>query len=227
MAKNKAYIIGVGPGSPDYVYPDTRKKIESAGIIVGWELDIAPVKELTKGKKVFLQEGANYLNVPAEAAEEARKTGETVALLKLGDPLVSPAGLDGLIETFKDFDVEIIPGISTVQLAAARAKVTLDESVIIMYHPASDGSIDLLDLDKKRSDMITTLRNSKNILILNDVEQMPRQTAQHLIDKGISGDTEVSVCENLSLEDERVFTGTLKEIIDMDFSWQSVMVIKK
>jgi iron complex transport system substrate-binding protein len=227
MAKTKAYIIGVGPSSPEYVYPEAKKRIEEADIIIGWELDIAPVKELIKSKKVFLQEGNNYLTIPAKAAEEAKKNKETVALLKLGDPLVSPAGLDSLLETFSDFDIEIIPGISTVQLAAAKAKVTMDESVIIVFHPAADGSIDLENLSNKQSDMINSLNNGKNILILNDLEQMPHQTARYLMDKGISGDTDIMVCENLSLEDERVFKGTLGDVVDMDFSWQSVMVVKK
>ena len=225
MPKNKAYIIGVGPGSTDYVHPDARKRVEAADIIVGWEMDIAPVKELTRGKKVFLQEGDNYLKVPAEAAEEARKTKETVALLKLGDPLVSPSGLDKLIETFSDFDIEIIPGISTVQLAAARAKVTFDESVIIMYHPTPrDGGS---DLRKKRRDILYALEKNRNLIVLTGVRQMPRQTAEYLVSQGIAGDTEVIVCENLSLKDERVFKGTLKDVVDMDFSWQSVMVVKK
>jgi len=114
-----------------------------------------------------------------------------------------------------------------VQLAASRACVTLDESVIIVFHPAPDGNIDLMDLDKKRHDMINALAEGRNILILNDVEQMPRQTAQYLISQGMSGDTRGIVCENLSLEDEKIFTGTLKDIVDMDFSWQSVTVVKK
>ena len=157
--------------------------------------------------------------------KEAGRTGETIALLKLGDPLVSPAGLDNLLKTFSDFEIEIIPGISTVQLAASRACVTLDESVIIMYHPTpGDGGS---DLRKKRRDMINALGGNRNLIILTGVRQMPRQTAQYLISQGISGDTRVIVCENLSLEDEKIFTGTLKDIVDMDFSWQSVTVVKK
>lgn len=223
--KNKLYIIGVGPGSAGYVCPEARKKIAAAGIIVGWEMDIAPVKELTEGKKVFLQKGDNYLNVHAEAAKESKKTGKTVALLKLGDPLVSPAGLDNLIKTFCDFDIEIIPGISTIQLAAARARITLDESVIIMYHPTpKDGGS---DLRKKRRDMLDALGRKRNLIVLTGVRQMPRQTAEYLIKQGVAGDTEVIVCGNLSLEDEGIFRGALDEVIDMDFSWQSVMVVKK
>ena len=63
--------------------------------------------------------------------------------------------------------------------------------------------------------------------MLTGVKQMPRQTAGYLIKQGIAKNTEAIVCENLSLENESMFKGTLGDIVDMDFSWQSVMVIKK
>jgi len=56
MNKNKAYIIGVGPGSSEYVCLYARKKIEEAAIIVGWERYsfkrvITTLRYLTKPQK--------------------------------------------------------------------------------------------------------------------------------------------------------------------------------
>src|SRR5438046_10515819 len=42
--------------------------------------------------------------------------------------------VDRLLEIFGDDNVEIIPGISSIQIAAAKSKVPLDEASVITYH---------------------------------------------------------------------------------------------
>jgi cobalt-precorrin-7 (C5)-methyltransferase len=44
-----------------------------------------------------------------------------VALLRVGDPCMS-SGLNELHDIFDGFDAEIVPGISSIQLAAAISK---------------------------------------------------------------------------------------------------------
>ena len=120
MLKNKAYIVGVGPGSTGYLTKQAQVIIKEADIVVGWELNFLPVKPLIADKKVYLQEASNYIQVAECAADEARKQGKTVAVLKIGDPCIS-SGLAGTLKTFHDFDVIIVPGISSTQIAAAAA----------------------------------------------------------------------------------------------------------
>jgi iron complex transport system substrate-binding protein len=107
MSSGKIYIVGVGPGSSDWVSQKARRIIRNADIIVGWEMDIKPVAGDIKGKSVFLQEGHNYLEIPAQAARVAALTGATVAVLKTGDPLIAPAGLESLLKVFEGFEVKI------------------------------------------------------------------------------------------------------------------------
>jgi precorrin-6B methylase 1 len=45
------------------------------------------------------------------------------------------------------------------------------------------------------------------------------------MENGISPDNPAVVCENLSLEDEKIFRGTLKQISEKEFSWLSLMVL--
>ena len=80
---------------------------------------------------------ATIFKVAEEAADEARKQGETVAVLRIGDPCIS-SGLAGLLKVFHDFEVKIVPGISSIQLAAAAAQINIDESVIISFHEDGD-----------------------------------------------------------------------------------------
>ena len=122
MFQNKAYIVGVGPGSRKYLTAEAKRAIREASIVVGWEFDLLPAKSLTTDKEVYLQDVNNYIQVAEEAADEARKRGETVAVLRIGDPCIS-SGLAGLLKVFHNFEVKIVPGTSSIQLAAATAQI--------------------------------------------------------------------------------------------------------
>jgi len=223
MSKGKVYVAGVGPGSPDWVGNGIKRIINEADIAVGWETDLEPVAGALSGKKVLLQTVDNYLRVPAIAAAEAARTGATVALLKIGDPLVSPAGLKSILTDFEGFDIKIIPGISTVQLAAAFASVSLEDSAIITYHPTPhDGGS---DLRKKRKRMLSALAEGRNLIVLTGVRQMPNQTARYLLSKGVNPDLPIVFCENLTYPNQSITRCRLRVAANTKNKWQSVMVV--
>ncbi|XUX00130.1 MAG: precorrin-6y C5,15-methyltransferase (decarboxylating) subunit CbiE [Dehalogenimonas sp.] len=221
--KSKVYIVGVGPGSPKWVSRRVRELVKAADVLVGWQQDFIPVKDLAGNQKVFLQEGHNYLEIPKQAASEAKNKGLTVVVLKTGDPLVAPAGLGRLLETFKDFEVTIVPGISSVQLAAAKAGITLYDSAIITYHPLPhDGGS---DLRRKRKRMLAAICNGLNLIVLTGVRQLPHQTASFLLSKGADPSLKTIVFENLTYSNEKATTSRLDEVAIIKFDWLSVMVI--
>ncbi len=219
MAEKKAYIVGVGPGSPEYVTAEAQKIINEAGIILGWELNFTPVKDLITNKKVYLQEAGNYLKLAHEAADEARRSGDTVAIVRIGDPCIS-SGLDALLDIFNDFYIETIPGISSVQKAAAVARINLDESVIISFHEDNE------PLETKQSFMLEVFRRNRHLIILTGQMQRPDETARYLIKNGVSGETPALLGENLTLENEKITNHKLNDVATRQFSWLSVMVVK-
>ncbi len=217
---NKVYIVGVGPGSPRYLTREVEEVIRKADIVVGWEFDLLPARSLTTGKKVYLQDVNNYIQVAGEAADEARKTGETVAVLRVGDPCIS-SGLVGLLKVFHDSEVSVVPGISSVQLAAAAAQINIDESVVISFH---DGEV---DLKEKQRFMVDVFSRNRHLIVITGPKQKPEETASYLIKNGISETTPTLVCENLTLEDEKISRGTLRDFAGKQFSWLSVMVVMR
>lgn len=214
---SKVYIIGVGPGSSKYLAEIANEKIKEADIVVGWGLDLLPVEGLIKGKEIYLQSVDNYVEVAEKVAEEARNTDKTVAVLRVGDPCVS-SGLARLLEIFNGFDIEIVPGISSIQLAAAIARVSIDESVVISFH---DGG----NLEEKKRFMVDALRRDRHIVMLAGPDLTPNEATKYLIANGISENTLTVLCENLTLEDEKIFKGTLRDVLTKQFSWLSVMVV--
>ncbi|MFC1988134.1 precorrin-6y C5,15-methyltransferase (decarboxylating) subunit CbiE [Chloroflexota bacterium] len=220
MSKDKVYIVGVGPGSSRYLTTEAQRVISEASVVVGWELNFQPVKSLTAGKKVYLQDAGNYMQVVQEAANEARKCQAPVAVLRVGDPCIS-SGLTGLLKVFHDFEVKIVPGISSVQIAAAAAQINIDEAVIISFHESEE------ELEDKRGFMLDAFRRKRHLIIITGLQQRPEETSRYLIDNGVSEDTAALVGENLTLDDEKIFCGTLRDVMARQFSWLSVMVVKR
>ena len=73
--------------------------------------------------------------------------------------------------------------------------------------------------------MLDAFRRKRHLIILTGQEQKPEETARYLINHGINETVPTLVCENLTLDDEKIFRGTLVEVISRQFSWLSVMVI--
>ncbi|MFC1991798.1 precorrin-6y C5,15-methyltransferase (decarboxylating) subunit CbiE [Chloroflexota bacterium] len=217
---NKVHIIGVGPGATKYLTAEAEEAIRESDIVVGWEFDLLPPKSLIKGKRIFLQDVNNYIRVAGEAADTARKTSETVAVLRIGDPCIS-GGLIKLLEIFSDFEVNIVPGISSTQLAAAIVRINLDESVLISFHENEEWT------EKNKTLMLDVFRKGRHLIIISDPGYKPHENAKYLIENGIEEDTPAIVCENISLEDEKIFRGALKDISNREFSWLSIMVVKQ
>ncbi|BBE42385.1 precorrin-6y C5,15-methyltransferase (decarboxylating) subunit CbiE [Conexivisphaera calida] len=214
----RVYIVGAGPGSSRYLTEAVKETVSKADVIIGWRLDLLPVEDLIKNKEVYLQDVDNYIEVARRVAEKTRNSDKTIVILRVGDPCIS-SGLRGLLEIFEGFDVEIIPGISSIQLAAAIARINIDESTIISFHNGGDSS------KKKRFMLESFKKYGRHIIMLVGPDLQPHEAADYLIANGVSGDTPVVVCESLSLPGERVFKGTLGDLSAQQFSWLAVMVI--
>src|SRR5271169_2938599 len=134
VQKPICYIVGIGPGgSAKWLTHAAEDAIQESHIILAWDWSLKPVKDLVAGKTLFFQETKNYLQKEKDAAERSRTTGETVAVLRVGDPCVS-SSLAQVLEVFNDFDIRIVPSAGAAQFAAARAQICLDESVLVSFH---------------------------------------------------------------------------------------------
>ena len=137
--------------------------------------------------------------------------GKNVAILSTGDPGFSGV-LKPILNLRDDLDLEVIPGISSLQLAAARLQLPWDQVNLLTLHGKGNSEIILDFLD-----------NGKPTIVLPDfrVEKL----AQFLLENGTRPERKVAVCEKLSYPDERLFKGRLEEVAHMEFSYLCVMVI--
>ncbi len=146
-----------------------------------------------------------------------RERDGTIAVVRIGDALIS-SGLTGLLALFRDFEIEIVPGISSAQLAAAAARVNLDEAVVVSFHEERRWA-------EEQAFMRDAFLRGRHLVILTGPRQHPNDTATYLIGEGIDPGTEAVVGERLTLPEERVTRATLAGVATGVFHWLSVLVV--
>lgn len=212
----KAYLVGVGPGSPEHVTPAARQALAQAEIVLGWDLDLQPVADCMAGKRIFSQDVKNYVQATRAAVREAKKRRAVLAVPRLGDPCLS-SGLKGLLRALEGFAVQIIPGISSVQMAAALARINLDEAVVVSFHDYGDPK------EKKRF-LLECFRRGRHLILLASPDLTPSAAAAWLIEEGVSPHSPALVGSFLSFPQERVVRTQLGSMAGMEFPWLSVSV---
>jgi cobalt-precorrin-7 (C5)-methyltransferase len=205
---SKLYLIGIGPGSEDYLTLKSLKTVEKADILVGSRraLDLFPEYG---GKTLELR--ARNMDDMMQKTVDLVRDGYHVAVLSTGDP-----GFSGVLKPIKklgaDLDIQVIPGISSLQLAAARLNLPWDEVNLLTLHGKGNSK-----------SALKIINNGLTSIILPDFRV--QELAKFLIDNGENFHRKCAVCERLSYPDERLFEGTLKEISEENFSYLCVMVI--
>ncbi len=212
-----ATLVGVGPGSPELVTPIARRAIEEAEIVLGWDLDLKPVEDCLTDKKVYLQDVNNYVRATRAAVREAKERRALLAIPRVGDPCLS-SGLKGLLRALKNFHVEIIPGISSIQMAAALARVNIDESVPISFHTFGDP-------EEKKQFMLDCFERGRHLIVLASPDLTPGAMADWLMKQGVSGRIRAVVGSFLTLPQEQVLKTQLGRLRSRTFPWLSITVV--
>lgn len=146
------------------------------------------------------------------------KQGESCAIVLTGDACFSEKELLQKIPC----DFEIIPGISSIQVAAARCGVSLDKAHVLTLHESGEREL----LEQKLREVVDSIKRSKPVLLLpRPYDLMPNEIASLLISFGAPKHTTVRVYENLTLENETQTQATLASLPRKTYSDLTVMVI--
>lgn len=209
---NKIFIVGIGPGSSEYLTKKALDVVKNADATVGSTRAIALFDDVNEKIAFNVKDLVEKLELAVDLAIE----GKNIAILSTGDP-----GFSGVLNTVlrisneKGFDknnIEVIPGISSLQLAAAKNHIQWDNANIMTFH-GRENIKDVLDV----------IDNGKTTIALPS--RKVKDMAQFLIDNGVDGSRKVTVCERLSYPDERVVNSTLEEIANSEFSYMCILIV--
>ncbi len=153
------------------------------------------------------------------AVDEAKK-GRKLAVCCWGDLNVSAMELLERVSK-RASKVELVPGISSVQIAMARTGIPLEDSLFITLH-RREGSGTALE------ELVHYLREGRRHIVLlpRPFDLMPPAIASGLIDEGITPERVLTVYQRLTLDGEQTWKGTLEECaaITEEFSDLTIMV---
>ncbi len=221
----EVFAVGVGPGSQNYITEIVRKTIVGADIIVGHKYTLDIISSLIQDKKVHIITMEDQEKTYQQIKKEL---GRGVLVVPFtGDVNFSESEVvDRLIEVFGE--VEIIPGISSVQVAASKAKIPLDKSKVITMHVTTS-------IEEKKIELQKAVLDGFNIILIprpwpKDPKRhfMPSEVAVYLKKNGFdTSNIPVYVFESLTNGREQTFTGTMQELEGKEFSDLSVMVISQ
>ncbi len=221
----KVYAVGVGPGSPKYVTEIVKEIVQNCDIVIGYKYTLKTIENLIEGKEIH--------EITMEDQEESYQK----ILAKLGDKtLVVPFTgdvnfsesevVDRLIEIFGE--VEILPGISSIQVAASRAQVPLDKSKVITMHVTTPIEDKKLELQKALIDGFSVILVPRPWPKQPNKHFMASEIAVYLREHDFPTDKmKVHVFEAITTENETSFVGTVKDLEEKEFSDLSVIVFNQ
>ena len=216
------YAVGVGPGSPNYVTVVVKNIILKSDIIVGYKYTLKTIEDLLNGKEVHEITMHNQEQIYQSVVKNIGQ--KTLVIPFTGDVNFSESEVvDRLIEIFGD--VTVIPGISSVQVAASKAKVPLDKSRIITMHVTSSIEEKKLELQKALLDGFSVILVPRPWPKIPEKHFMPSEIAFYLKKNGFdTSKLKVHVFEFLTNDNESSFEGTVDQLEGKEFSDLCVMV---
>ncbi len=212
-------VLAVGPGDPRMLTMRGRQALEGADLVVGFKTVLDVVSEWCGGAEVRPMSYRDQEDV-LEYATDQVASGKKCVVCCWGDLNVSAGEL--LARVYRRAEhVELIPGISSIQMACARSGIAMEESLFITLHRRDGSESALAELEHYLAE------GRRNIILLpRPFDLMPPQIAADLVEAGISPERSVTVYQRLTLEGEQTWRGTLEECSSLteEFSDLSIMV---
>ncbi len=140
---------------------------------------------------------------------------DDVVVLASGDPLFFGIGRR-ILDEFPEYEVSVVPAVSSMQLACARFTIPWDDAVFISLH------------GRNWDDFAVRVLSHHKTVLLTDSVNNPAAVAAKLSRECGTLITESITChigERLGMPEERLFSGTLHEVAESKFSDPNVMIL--
>jgi len=192
--------VGIGPGNSEYLTGRVERALAGADVVVGFETVVSYVRDRIPGEALTCGYDDEWATLAAFAERIA--AGETGVAVLMGDPNHSGYQFVGKVQAAVDRPVRIVPGVSSLQVAASRARTPMEGTTFVTLHKRGDVAA---DLDRLRRDA-----GERHLLVLpRPGDCMPEDVAAVLVESGAVTELDALVFERLTHDDEAVTRTTL------------------
>ncbi|PWH15316.1 MAG: hypothetical protein DDG58_11580 [Ardenticatenia bacterium] len=198
-------VIGVGGDGPVSLPEATRQRIAQADWLWGSERLLSFWSDHPAAKTVITA-------AVREQLDQLRSRGDRrVVVLASGDP--GFYGIAGtLLRHFPREEVEIVPHVSVLQHAFARAGIEWSDAIFTSAHA------------RPLSEVVGWAKRATKLGILTDPQNTPAVLARALLVAGLE-DCRAIVAENLGLPEERLIDTRLTRLVDQAFAPLNVLLL--
>lgn len=219
-------MVGMGPGNINEMTPRAYEAIREADYIVGYTTYIKLLESIIDDKKV-VSTGMMQEVKRCEMALSLAKEGNKVAVISSGDAGVY--GMAGLIlelnegEDKNKPEVEIIPGLSAVNVAASilGAPLMHDFAVISLSDLMTPWELIQKRVDlAAQGDMVIALYNPKSKKRVKHIE-----VVREIVSKYRESNTPVGIVRKAGRVGEEMIISDLENFTKEDIDMQSLVII--
>lgn len=217
--------MGIGPGNPQDRTRRAEAAISASQVVVGYTRYLASLRDLTDGKEIIAT-GMRREKERCRAALKRADDGAVVALVSSGDPGVY--GMAGLALEMAAAEgvrapIEVVPGVSAAQSAAARlgAPLALDYACISLSDLLVPWEVIRARLEAVAAgDLVTALYNPRS-----KRRTAPLREALEIFRRHRPGHTPVGLATAMGTPEERVQVSDLEHISEQAVNMQTVVII--
>lgn len=201
-------MVGIGPGHRDYVLPIATKTIEAAKVLVGGSRVLEEFA--SENQKTFPIKG-NLQNV-MDFIEENLKDNDVVVMVS-GDP-----GYYSMLKSLKEYftkeKIEVIAGISSMQIAFSKLSLYYQDATLVSFHGRVPKEEDLL------------YQKGKILGTLTDKKYNSQTIAQYLLARNWDKNCTYHILEYLSYNKEKIITTTLEKAINGYLATHAIIIVE-
>ena len=205
--KNKINVLGLGPGNLDYTLPIVLKEIMESEIIIGGKRHIESLGKYAENKEYC------YINADLQRVLDfiEQNRDKKMSLILSGDTGFYSM-LTFMRKHFKANELNVIPGISSVQYMFAKVSSYWNDAFVSSVHG-------------RNTEYVEKLREYGKIGLLTDKKNTPQRIAEEVVKAGMT-EAIIYVGENLSYENEKIWEMPVKEMMEYerDFEMNVVLV---
>ena len=211
MAKkivNKVTIVGCGPGSKKFITGYAMQQIINAEVLIGSRRLLSLFPDADADTYVLSN---NYKLLITRIVSLSKKKKKVVVLVS-GDPgFFSYSKL--IVDKLGVEKCEVIPGISSIQMAFAKIGRTWNDACFMSLHGRS----------AKLASVVKKITDNEKVAVLTDNSNNVKLIAKKLLETGVK-ERKIFVCENLSLEEERIREFDVSSIMRIRVSDLNVII---
>lgn len=204
------YFVGAGPGDPDLLTVKGQRLLTLADVVVYADSLVPPqLLALARSDAEFIPTATLTLEDIVPILIERVQAGRAIVRLQSGDPSLYSAIHEQIFRLQEaNIPVEVIPGISAFQLAAARLKteLTLPEQVQTIILTRSSGRTKV----PPQEELASLAAHQASLCLYLSAHHVHAAEAQLL--QHYAPDTTIAICYRLGWPDEIIILAPLREM---------------